>query len=196
MKTLIKHLSIVTLAFMSLLTLNQFTKDTQSTSSAAPVTQSSQHYTYEITSISNGEVNGVALDNVSEDNQGIYLLTTDIPFTVQQGDVITVTYDQDDIQSIEPATQTEEPTQSIQSHTYTYTVTHSSNGEYYAASSDQAGLFFTESELTEPVKVGDTITATFEGNEVDSPFTVSLSDKEGTMIMAEDGSYVAESYYK
>lgn len=92
-----------------------------------------------------------------------------------------------------------EPTQSIQSHTYTYTVTHSSNGEYYATSSDQTGLFFTESELSEPsepVKVGDTITATFEGNEEDSPFTVSLSDEEGTMIMAEDGSYVPESFYK
>lgn len=91
---------------------------------------------------------------------------------------------------------TQSPEQSIQSYTHTYTVTHSSNGEYYATSTNQTGLFFTESELTEPVKVGDTITVTFEGVEDDSPFTVSLSDEEGTMIMAEDGSYVPESFNK
>ena len=85
-----------------------------------------------------------------------------------------------------------EPTQSIQ---YTYTVTHSSNGKYYATADNQTGLYFTESELTEPVKEGDVITATFKGTEDDSPFTVSKSDEPSTMIMAEDGSYVHESFY-
>lgn len=70
-------------------------------------------------------------------------------------------------------TQSTEPAQST---TYTYTVTEATNGQYYAKATDQTGLYFTQSELTEPVKVGDTITATFEGVEVDSPFTVSKSE--------------------
>ena len=68
-------------------------------------------------------------------------------------------------------TQSTEPTQTT---TYEYTVTEATNGQYYATATDQTGLYFTESELIEPVKVGDTITATFEGKEVDSPFTVEL----------------------
>lgn len=49
-------------------------------------------FTYEITNIDGSEINGVALDNKSFDNAGVFLLQGEIKPTLAVGDVIAVSY--------------------------------------------------------------------------------------------------------
>lgn len=49
-------------------------------------------YEYEITEINDNEVYGIAINNVSEDNNGIVLYESDMNISVSVGDVISVEY--------------------------------------------------------------------------------------------------------
>ena len=52
----------------------------------------SNGYEYEITEINNNEVYGIALNNISEDNNGIVLYESDMDISVNVGDVISVEF--------------------------------------------------------------------------------------------------------
>lgn len=52
----------------------------------------SNGYEYEITEINENEVYGIALNNISEDNNGIVLYESDMDISVNVGDVISVEY--------------------------------------------------------------------------------------------------------
>lgn len=60
-------------------------------------------YEYEITEINDNEVYGIAVNNVSEDNNGIVLYESDMDISVNVGDVISVEFGQygDEIVSID-----------------------------------------------------------------------------------------------
>ncbi|WP_144509940.1 hypothetical protein [Bacillus sp. FJAT-22090] len=49
-------------------------------------------YEYEITSIEDNEIHGIALNRVSEDNQGIFLYKDELEFNVNVGDKIGVVW--------------------------------------------------------------------------------------------------------
>src|SRR5690606_31455067 len=49
-----------------------------------------QAYSYTITAVIDGEVYGIPIDKESEGNRGIFLYEREIPFTVDEGDEITV----------------------------------------------------------------------------------------------------------
>lgn len=63
----------------------------------------SNGYEYEITEININEVYGIAVNNVSDDNNGIVLYESDMDIDVSVGDVISVEYGQygDEIVSID-----------------------------------------------------------------------------------------------
>lgn len=56
---------------------------------------------YEITDSNEEEINGIALDNVRDDNMGIYLMTNELEFKVKEGDKILVIFDDEDIVDVE-----------------------------------------------------------------------------------------------
>lgn len=60
-------------------------------------------YTYEITEVAGDEIHGVALDKISNDNRGIFLLADEVPFETKSGDKITVVWGEyeDEFVSIE-----------------------------------------------------------------------------------------------
>lgn len=49
-----------------------------------------QAYSYTITAVIDGEVYGIPINKESEGNRGIFLYEREIPFTVDEGDKITV----------------------------------------------------------------------------------------------------------
>jgi hypothetical protein len=67
-------------------------------------------YAYEITDISEREMNGVPLNKESDDNRGIMLYKDEVPFEVELGDKIVVVWGEyeDEFVSIERAVQAED----------------------------------------------------------------------------------------
>lgn len=50
-------------------------------------------FTYEITSVNGDEINGVALDNITPENAGIFLYQSDVNAELTVGDKVTVVFD-------------------------------------------------------------------------------------------------------
>lgn len=62
-----------------------------------------QSYQYKITNIEGNEINGKPLDNISDDNKGVFLYKNELDFFVNEGDKISIVWgeEEDIFKSIE-----------------------------------------------------------------------------------------------